>query len=152
MTSETISYPPASIRGLSMPQRFDEENYLDRAGWCYVPVGPGLPSVLEQKAGLEGELRAMGEHLPDYFLLQEWVTPYDADYLSPYAMSISQYTDPGDHVYMLRSVYRALPKEHRDFIRRWQANVGFYILLLERGLSPERGSRCDPQHHGEDTL
>ena len=152
MTSDTISYPPDFIRGLSIPQRIDEEDYLHRAGWCYVPVGPELPSVLEQKVWLEGELRAMGEHLPDYFLLQEWATPHDADYLNPVAMKISLYTDEGDLVYMLRSVYRALPKEHRDFLRRWQAHNCFFILLLERGLSPERVPRCDPQHLGEDTL
>lgn len=151
MTSETISHPAAPIRGLSIPQQIDEEDYLDRAGWCYVPTGPGLPSVPEQKAGLEGVLRAMGEHLPDYFLLQE-CTPHDAGYLNPVAMSIALYTDPGDHVYMLRSVYRALPKAHRDFLRRWQARNRFFILLLERGLSPERVPRCDPQHLGEDTL
>ena len=152
MTSDTISYPPDFTRGLSIPQQIDEEDYLDRAGWCYVPTGPGLICALEQKECLECELRAMGEHLPDYFLLQEWVTPYDADYLNPYAMSISQYTNEGDLVYMLRSVYRALPQEHRDFLRRWQAYNRFYILLLERGLSPERVPRCDPQHHGQDTL
>ena len=152
MTDDKRKAHPIPPQGLGIRMQAVSNAHLSSAGWCYVPTGPGLICALEQKECLECELRAMGEHLPDYFLLQEWVTPYDADYLNPYAMSISQYTNEGDLVYMLRSVYRALPQEHRDFIRRWQAYNRFYILLLERGLSPERVPRCDPQHHGQDTL
>ena len=83
---------------------------------------------------LRHELNARGIHAESYAELQERIEPGAKDYLRPYATGIALYVGPGDHVYMLRSAYRALPSEFRGFLFRRQACTRFYITLVAPGL------------------
>ena len=99
-----------------------------------MPTGAGLPSAEEQMETLRHELNARGMHAESYAELQERIEPDANGYLNPHATDIALYIGPGDHVYMLRSAYRALPPEFRGFLFRRQACTRFYLTLIAPGL------------------
>lgn len=134
MTDDKRKAHPIPPQGLGIRMQAVSNAHLSSAGWCYVPTGPGLPSAEEQMETLRHELNARGIHAESYAELQERIEPGAKDYLRPYATGIALYVGPGDHVYMLRSAYRALPSEFRGFLFRRQACTRFYITLVAPGL------------------